>query len=201
MEGLFPIARFKNSGTYLPVSKFRLIGLAGLAGCGKDTVALHLIKNYNFARIAFADPLKDAADIMLGYEAGTWKSLTPEYKNMLVPGKPYSWRQFWQKLGTEVGRNIDPDIWLTTAAKKIEAIRDLGFSGAVITDVRFENESKLIRELRGSIAHVYRIGLATMDHASEKGIEIKTHDFVLYNNGTIEELYRKVDKMMETLNS
>ena len=37
----------------------RIIGIAGLIGSGKDTVANHLINEHNFQRIKFADKLKD----------------------------------------------------------------------------------------------------------------------------------------------
>lgn len=35
-----------------------IVGLAGLAGSGKDTVADFLVKNHGFTKVAFADPLK-----------------------------------------------------------------------------------------------------------------------------------------------
>ncbi len=35
-----------------------VIGITGLAGAGKDTVADHLVKDWGFARVALADPLK-----------------------------------------------------------------------------------------------------------------------------------------------
>ncbi len=38
-----------------------LIGISGLAGSGKDTSADHLVKNHNFVKVSFADPLKRVA--------------------------------------------------------------------------------------------------------------------------------------------
>lgn len=38
-----------------------IVGLAGLAGSGKDTVADILVKNFGFVKVAFADPLKRIA--------------------------------------------------------------------------------------------------------------------------------------------
>jgi hypothetical protein len=43
-----------------------IIGLAGEKGCGKDTVAAYLVKNYEFERRAFADPLKRSVAALLG---------------------------------------------------------------------------------------------------------------------------------------
>ena len=37
----------------------QIIGIAGLIGSGKDTVANHLINNHNFTSVKFADKLKD----------------------------------------------------------------------------------------------------------------------------------------------
>ena len=40
-----------------------IIGIAGLIGSGKDTVANHLIDQHNFKRIKFADKLKDESSL------------------------------------------------------------------------------------------------------------------------------------------
>ena len=44
-----------------------ILGLVGFASSGKDTVADYLVRNHNFNRIAFADPLKDAASIIFDW--------------------------------------------------------------------------------------------------------------------------------------
>lgn len=43
------------------MNKKILLGVAGLAQSGKDTVADYLVKNYNFSKVALADPIKRAA--------------------------------------------------------------------------------------------------------------------------------------------
>ena len=41
-----------------------IIGICGLIGSGKDTVALTLIDFHNFVKTSFADRLKDAVAVM-----------------------------------------------------------------------------------------------------------------------------------------
>ena len=45
-----------------------LIGICGLIGSGKDTVAQNLIDNHNFVKISFADKLKDAVASMFSWD-------------------------------------------------------------------------------------------------------------------------------------
>lgn len=44
----------------------QLIGLAGRAGCGKDTIANFLMETHGFVQIALADVLRDGLKAMLG---------------------------------------------------------------------------------------------------------------------------------------
>jgi dephospho-CoA kinase len=44
----------------------KLIGITGKARSGKDTIARHLWAQHAFTRIAFADPLKLAAQSIFG---------------------------------------------------------------------------------------------------------------------------------------
>ena len=70
-------ALFENAANPLhphyarPMKKPRLIGLAGRAGAGKDTIADRLVANHGFVRVAFADKLKsiisDAFDVPLHF--------------------------------------------------------------------------------------------------------------------------------------
>jgi len=44
-----------------------IIGIAGVARSGKDTVADHLVKNYEFVKVNLADPIKRAAQAWYGF--------------------------------------------------------------------------------------------------------------------------------------
>lgn len=45
----------------------KIVGVTGKAGSGKDTAAAHLVEQYGFQQIAFADPLKRYAHKVFGF--------------------------------------------------------------------------------------------------------------------------------------
>ena len=70
-----------------------LIGICGLIGSGKDTVAQNLIDNHNFVKISFADKLKDAVASMFSWDrelldGKTDKSWVPKIKPGNFKGGP-----------------------------------------------------------------------------------------------------------------
>lgn len=141
-----------------------LIGLCGLAGSGKSTVARTLTGAFDFNRLAFADPLKG----MLASVGFTPEQLYGSEKEVMIPDLGVTPRFAMQTLGTGWGRDtINPDIWVNLWTRKA---RDLLAAGAhiVADDVRFPNEVAAIRALGGEIWRVERPGVSAMDHVSEK---------------------------------
>lgn len=165
-----------------------LIGLTGKAGAGKDTVADILVQHAGFARIAFAAPLKAMLRAGLG--------LTDEQlEDRALKEAPLDWldgrtpRQLMQTLGTEWGRtHAHPDLWLRIARRQIEQTA----GPIVITDVRFDNEARLVRDLGGIVWHITRPGAGTVAHASEAGITASAGDWWLANDGSIVDLQLEV---------
>ena len=45
-----------------------IIGICGLIGSGKDTIADYLVTNYNFKKLSFADKLKDSVATMFDWD-------------------------------------------------------------------------------------------------------------------------------------
>lgn len=105
-----------------------------------------------------------------------------------------------QLLGTEVGRNIDPQVWVKNMELRTKEYRDLGM-GIVIDDARFDNEAKWVRENGGKVIHLSRPsdedGTEHTEHASEAGVEKFSADIVLVNNGSIVDLHNTLDHVME----
>lgn len=64
----------------------------------------------------------------------------------------------------------------------------------IIKDIRFENEAAFWRSHHGVIWHVIRKGAEKVNaHMSEAGIKCQHGDWVIENNGSLEELRQKVE--------
>lgn len=168
-----------------------LIGIAGRARSGKDTVANFIIAAIGGYRYSFADPIR-AMLVPLGVDMSDpyWQARKEEP----IPALGVSPRRMMQTLGTEWGRQlIDPDLWLIMAHQRLLQ----SGPGMVISDVRFDNEAAWIRRCGGRIIHVIRPDTKAVEaHASEDGIEVQDTDVRLFNSGTLEELQLSVRELL-----
>lgn len=176
-----------------------MVGLAGRARSGKDTVAEHLRARHGLQCLALADPIKNAVAAMLGVS----RAVLDEYpKEMEIADLKASPRKLFQTLGTEWGRHmIDRDMWLTLADRQWrQACRNRDFIGLVISDVRMANEAAWVRSHGGVVVHLER---ATRErvrpHVSELPLPVLNGDFRLSNDGSIDELFRRVDDLVPLL--
>jgi hypothetical protein len=169
----------------------KIIGLHGLPRAGKDSVARILHHTLRYQRIAFADPLKRAAAILLDRPLEECNGENGFDREARMPEWGFSMRWFLQVLGTECLRNqVTDDFWIRRAAVEIQKKRLLVPNvRIVITDVRFENEAQFIRQLGGQIVEVRRPGLRASSHASDKPVRC---DWVLNNDGTLDDLWNTV---------
>lgn len=177
-------------------AKPRLIGLTGKAGSGKDTIGEYLDEMYCYRRISFAQPIRNAIAEIFGLPFECFQHPLKEEALENIGRSP---RQLMQWLGTEWGRNlVHPDLWLILAKESIEAAWADGL-GVVITDVRFENEARMIREMGGTVWHVQRDSAGTPhQHASEAGVMFLPCDTRIDNNGSLNDLYVSIAKLMES---
>lgn len=182
-----------------------IFGLKGYAGTGKDTVANILIEKYGFYRVAFADAVRDAA-LALDPWVLTWDLWDLSAYRLSEIVEVEGWdgakrnhdevRRILQAIGTDMGRAIlGDDVWIEIAARKILAAFD--HSDFVITDARFQNECDFIRGGGGVIVGIDRPGFGPINnHVSDAGLNTITVDYTLNNNGSIEDLERKVDNLV-----
>jgi hypothetical protein len=175
-----------------------IIGLHGKKYTGKDTAALGLIE-HGYTRLAFADPLRD-----LLYDINPIVAVDNR-------GRIYRWQEVWdtegydylktlpeaRRLMQEVGTRIrerDPDFWVRLARQKIEPA---GVTARwVITDVRFDNEARMVRQFGGQVVEVVRDTSNYDDHGanhvSEAGITRSLIDYTVYNESSVADLHEKI---------
>lgn len=187
------------------MNKYKIIGITGLKYNGKDTIANYLSTKYKYTHIAFADSLKNACSVLFGFNYeqlhGYLKETPDPYWFGLTP------RQILQFVGTELFRNnmhklnenFHDNFWLLCTEKKIQGLlqndKDICI---VISDVRFPNECNMIKKMNGIIIRVDRSNVNnTIDlHPSETLIQTLHADFEIKNNGSIDDLYKIIDNII-----
>lgn len=189
-----------------------VLGITGRAGSGKNTVAEMLQRElggeFKIACEGFADSLKLSAARALGFDpADTREAIamadalkTCGSVSAIIEHGPYdvqeariSGREFLQRYGTESHRDVfGYDFWVDQVIPP-GGFTDPDFDLKIITDLRFENEVKRIREVDGLIWRVYRPGRDGADtHVSEAGIADDEINWSIFNDGTLESLADRV---------
>jgi hypothetical protein len=168
------------------MKKYFDIGLTGLAGSGKNTVA-DLIARYFplYVEVSFANTLKYTCMHHFNWDGQ----------------KDSKGRKLLQTIGMAV-RDYDPDAWIKITEKEINA--DRKNHSFIYTDVRFNNEADYIRNNRGVIIRVVRPSLEltkTHEHISEKAQSEIEVDYVIVNDGTLDDLKEKVFNMIKELSN
>jgi len=196
-----------------------IIGISGLIGSGKDTAADYLCNFHGYRRDSFAAALKDIISVLFGWdrdllegrtaESRRWREATdPWWSNRLGRNITPRWvLQYW---GTEVCRvHFHDDIWIASLENKIRNIND----SVVITDCRFMNELNSVKSSGGIIVRIKRgpdpiwFETAQTDkskmpvlfpsiHASEYSWAAAKFDYVIDNNGTVEELHAQLKNLV-----
>lgn len=205
----------------------KVIGIGGQLGSGKDTLADYLAKKLNerqcndnvklWNRIGFAHAVKkvfmDTFDVSWDF-IEEWKR-----KSDPPPGFDLPIRQCLQFIGDGF-RKMKSNIWIEVGLRTNKNI--------IISDVRYINEAKAIKEKGGLAVLVWRKGWEnndpnpseaqikpTVDWFVKSGFEGDVRrvaheicpdengraypsffDFFFRNEGTVEDLYQKVDEIL-----
>lgn len=210
-----------------------IVSISGLIGSGKDTVADYLVAQHGFKRESFAGALKDAVAAVFSWdrellegrsaEARAWREQTDAWwaKRLNLPHLTPRW--VLQNWGTEVmRRNFHDDIWVASLENRLRKTTE----DIVISDCRFPNELKIIKNLNGTTVRVARgsdpkwfdiaatvnigqshvgwaLGKSKLErlkiHPSEYSWVGNKFDVVINNNGTIEDLYASTENIMTSI--
>lgn len=170
--------------------KPKLILLHGKARSGKGEIAKRLCEKYGYVEVGFADYLKELAVEVFGWDSDEiWVNRTPES------------RKFMQLLGNEIGRAKNPNFWIKKLEERLKG--KYKSKNVVVSDLRYENELIWGRNNSGQLWVVKRPGAEKMieanpEHISEHDLDTWTDwDTIFINDGAIEDLYRKVDEIIE----
>jgi hypothetical protein len=179
-----------------------IIGFGCTAQVGKDTACEYLEKKYpgKVKRVGFADKLKL---IVMELFDLSWEQCygAKEIKEAIDERYGKSPRKLMQELGEKM-REIYPEIWVDTVLYvTIPQYQREGYDCFVISDVRYPNETAGVHNANGVVVKVERDDsgvIAGKDHSSETALkDYKKFDFIIENNGSFEQFYSKLDRMME----
>lgn len=189
-----------------------IIGLLGFIGSGKGTAG-EILAEKGFVKLSFADSLKDATSAIFGWPRDLLEGdtiVSREFRETVDPfwskkfGKDITPRYILQIMGTEVMRNnLLNSIWVDSLERKIYQHENV-----VITDVRFINEIKFLKDLGGILLQIDRKStrpewfnlidqydkLEEMNiHRSEyEWYDNKCIDRIIENDGNFEDLELKL---------
>lgn len=161
------------------------IAIVGKARSGKDTVADYLVSKYGYTEYKFSTGVRDVINLVRGEETN---------KN----------RRELQDVGQGLRRALGEDIWVNYT---LSTITDT--DKVVISDCRQQNEAKrltdegylLIRVESDEDIRVQRM-LAAGDTFTKEDLTHETEQIdiecsvVIYNNNSLEDLYRQVDELI-----
>lgn len=160
-----------------------LIGLAGPAGVGKDSIADYLVAQHDFTKFSFSDALYREVGEAFGISDADLKARSlkelkhpgltlqhcrePGFANIAAKDGVlfHDWmspRYVLQRWGTDYRRAQDPDYWIKQAALYVKAWLEVTANdgqvhgGLVNTSVRFENERAFIAAMDGVVWQVRR---------------------------------------------
>ena len=188
-----------------------IIGITGKIGSGKSIICEEF-KKIDFIEDNFASSLKRIGEI-IGFENQQLYG-TQEQKLEINNKWNISGREFMQKFGTEICRNILPQIipnmkldnntlWVQIIKNKIE--NEYREKNIIIGDCRFEDEAKMIVDKGGiiikTIRNNYIASELEQNHSSEKNIDKIKSNITILNDGSLNDYKNKIKFIIENINN
>lgn len=187
--------------TNLAAMKPHLIGIAGRAEHGKDTIGA-ILSEHGYERKAFADKVRELAlaidpVVELNYLPATWNGyrLSEVFRDhgWDEAKKHHDVRRLLQSIGDGGRQVLGQWVWVDALFANV----DTWHYHYVITDVRYPNEVTAVHSNGGVVWYVDRPGYdnGLQPHASEE-LDPTLCDAVIVNDGSVEDLRRKVEAMI-----
>jgi hypothetical protein len=182
------------------------IALVGPRKSGKSTAAEALIQ-HGYTRLSLADPVKDAAVVMLNAFTRSFHvdTMTDCFDRGDIEYSKATFRPLLEWIGSTFGRDYlqTPDRWINLFRERFEHLDNLCVP-IVCDDVRFPNEAEALREMGFLVVFIDRppiLRAMCMAESGEDADEVmpsELHlseiqpDYTLHNNRTVDDLQRRV---------
>lgn len=168
------------------------IAIVGKSRSGKTTLTDYASETYGFVVLNFGDALKEHA-----------ATLFPNQYHK--EGKP---RQLLQVFGQKM-REIDQMVWIRQVERQLHEIGDVP---VIVGDCRQQNEYAWLREQGFTFIRVEankdkrihrmlkqgdRFRSFELEHETELHVDRFIVDYVIENNGELDDLYRQLDEILK----
>lgn len=135
-----------------------------------------------------------------------WNTLEPYESDAPWVGEeevlemPMTVRDLLQKLGTDAMRNgLHENVWVNALMADYKPGPLYRVPNWIITDTRFPNEAQAIKEKGGVVIKVERPGVGPVNnHPSETALKDYPFDYVIHNDGSINDLKDKVREFLDS---
>lgn len=175
------------------------IAVCGRMRSGKDTIANRLVEEYGFKEFKFSLGINEIINKYFPEHAFSEK-------------RPRKHQQF---IGQGM-RQLDKDVWVNYTLSYVEEYlaEHGGNADVVISDLRQENEARILRQNGFTIVNVYAFddirlqriidagdvfAEETFCHETERSVDDIACDFWISNNDGIEEFECRIDNLIKSL--
>lgn len=195
------------------------VAICGAAESGKDTLAGLLVSCAGYYRRALADEIKERAGALLfGGAVNASDPTQRAYFLRWVEAKKHlpAMRTILQTIGNEGRELMGEEVWVKALISHLCAVHALPYPGLfdngtepifrglriVVPDMRYHNEGETLRRLGFTLIRVERPGHqnrltpAQREHVTETAHLDIPVDFVLTNDSTPLDLYRRFCRAM-----
>jgi hypothetical protein len=190
-----------------------IIGFGHEARAGKDTAAMPLV-DLGYKKVGFADALKalafeadplirSGATVNVNIGHGRLKHIVSQLGWERAKDDVPEVRRFLQDLGVAARTVFGEDFWIEQWQATASGRHPDGdvYNDTVVCDVRFGNEFARLRDIGAVLVKIERpgYGATNSSHISERDLVDAVWDHTIVNDGSIEDLHKKVTALHQSL--